>query len=192
MWQLPASLIDRLGAACVGAACALVASYVIGSAPSVLAPSSRPLAPLEGALTYHHMYVGEDGLTHIKRNCRFGSLEKKGYAGTPQYVRNFASDFKVKTMVVTQQFAENPWHYCPSSQFVVTTAGRWYIETGDGDRIEFEVGDVLYQDNTAQHPMAVAGTQRAMHYSGALGPCNQLVIQVDRAPVTGQPGIFSD
>ena len=143
-------------------------------------------------LEYTHMYVGSDGLTHLKRSCKFGSLVKKGYAGTPQYVRSFASDFQVKDMVVTQQFAENPWHYCPSPQFVITTQGRWYIETGDGDRIEFSAGDVLYQDNTAEHPMATAGTQRAMHYSGAIGRCNQLVIQVDRKPETGAPGIWSN
>ncbi len=138
------------------------------------------------------MYVGEDGLTHLKRDCYFGSLQKKGYSGSPQYVRVFDKEFKIKTMIVTQQFAENPWHYCPSPQFVITTKGSWYIETGDGDRIEFRVGDVLYQDNIAEHPMAIAGTQRAMHYSGPVGgPCNQLVLQVDRPPRTGQPGIWS-
>lgn len=182
------AVIERIGAACVGAACALVASYVLGA--------SKPAAlslPLEGVISYHHMYVGEDGLTHIKRNCAFGSLEKKGYSGSPQYVRNFNGEFGLKSMVVTQQFAENPWHYAPSPQFVVTLEGSWYIETGGGERIEFNVGDVLYQDNTAEHPMAVAGTQRAMHYSGPVGgPCNQLVLQVDRKPKTGTPCVWSD
>ena len=166
--QLSSVLVERIGAACVGAACAIVASYLL----KARTPAQLP-APLEGALTYTHMYVGTDGLTHLRRGCRFGSLQKKGYAGTPQYVRNFASDFKVKSMVVTQQFAENPWHHCPAPQFVVTTGGRWYIRTGDGDRIEFQAGDVLYQDNDPNHPMAKAGTLNAMHYSGAIGPCNR-------------------
>ena len=30
-------------------------------------------------------------------------------------------------------------------QFVVCLAGSWYVETTDGDRKDFKVGEVLYQ-----------------------------------------------
>ena len=59
--------------------------------------------------------------------------------------------------MVTQQVGENPWHFCPSPQFVVTLEGSWYIRTSDGETTTFRPGDVLYQDNSAEHPLARRG-----------------------------------
>mgnify|MGYP002632888094 CR=1 FL=1 len=100
-------------------------------------------APLEGIIKYSQLYVNADGNTAIKQNCHFGALVKIGYSGTPQYVRTFASDFNVKTVVVTQQFGPNPWHYCPCTQFVITLSGQWYVETGDGTVTVMTPGDVV-------------------------------------------------
>ena len=141
---------------------------------------------------YHHLWVDGEGVTHVKRNCLFSDLERKGYAGTPQYVLDFVGKLRTKALVVTQQTGENPWHYCPSPQFVVTLAGRWYVKTGDGETLVMKPGDVLYQDNVKTHPMAEEGTRKAQHYSGARGgPCNQMVVQVDRAPEVNNPGCWS-
>jgi hypothetical protein len=154
-----------------------------------------------------------------------------------QYVRAFSAsdDFALTGLVVTQQVGENPWHYCPSPQFVVTLEGSWYIRTSDGKTTTFKPGvrgsasfllpsiapmacwwgyavdatrriyrghadaidariarrahrwhtqDVLYQDNSAEHPLAKLGASGqapsgAQHWSGAEGrPCNQLVLGV--------------
>ena len=183
------------GAALAGACLTLGASWMLKRRSSYRgAPYTLAEAPLEGIISYHHMYVDAEGNTRIKRDCSFGELIKKGYAGTPQYVRDFKGAFNVKTMVVTQQFGPNPWHYCPSPQFVVTLSGQWYIETGDGDIIVMTPGDVLYQDNTKDHPLAREGTRAAQHYSGVVpdtGPCNQLVIQVDTVPKAENAGIWS-
>ncbi|EOD18491.1 hypothetical protein EMIHUDRAFT_196792 [Emiliania huxleyi CCMP1516] len=71
-----------------------------------------------------------------------------------QYVRAFSStdDFLLTGLVITQQVGENPWHHCPSPQFVVTLDGSLYIRTSDGEVTTFSKGDG--------------------------GPCNQLVLGV--------------
>ena len=56
-----------------------------------------------------------------------------------------SDDFALTGLVVTQQVGENPWHFCPSPQFVVTLKGSWYIRTSDGKTTTFKPGDVLYR-----------------------------------------------
>mmetsp|Transcript_35252 Transcript_35252/g.77566 ORF Transcript_35252/g.77566 Transcript_35252/m.77566 type:complete len:205 (+) Transcript_35252:3-617(+) len=157
-------------------------------ATTAAAPRSNKV--LEGIIRYHHLWVDDHGETHVKRDCPFGPLEKKGYASdSQQYVKSFASDFKMADMIVTQQFGENPWHHCPAPQFVTTIAGSWYIKTTDGDVLIMKPGDVLFQDNIKSHPRAEGGTRKAMHFSGVHGdePCNQLIVQVDVEPQVGEP-----
>ena len=56
-----------------------------------------------------------------------------------------SEDFALTGLVVTQQVGENPWHFCPSPQFVVTLEGSWYIRTSDGKTTTFKPGDILYK-----------------------------------------------
>ena len=108
--------------------------------------SSAPAA--KGAIRYRQLWVSADGVTHIdEQEC--GKLETKDFTSTGgdaalQYVRAFSNsdDFALTGLVVTQQVGENPWHYCPSPQFVVTLEGSWYIRTSDGKTTTFKPGDV--------------------------------------------------
>jgi len=149
---------------------------------------------LTARLSGRRLWVDAAGETHVTRDLSFGQMEKKGYSGTPQYVRQFGPADAVKAMVVTQMFGENPWHYAPSSQFVVCLSGGWYVRTSDGKQVVFRPGDVLYQDNTARHPAARDGTQKAMHFSGVAPgeqTCSQLVIQVERKASADNAGEWS-
>ena len=81
---------------------------------------------------------------------------------------------------------------------MITLDGSWYIRTADGKTTVFEKGDVLYQDNSPQHPLASLGPSGqapggAQHWSGANGgPCNQLVLQVKpKSFPAAQPGSWS-
>ena len=119
--------------------------------------SSAPAA--KGAIRYRQLWVSADGVTHIDEH-QCGKLETKDFTSTGgdaalQYVRAFSDsdDFSLTGLVVTQQVGENPWHFCPSPQFVVTLEGSWYIRTSDGKTTTFRPGDVLYQDNSAEHPL---------------------------------------
>mmetsp|Transcript_19205 Transcript_19205/g.49966 ORF Transcript_19205/g.49966 Transcript_19205/m.49966 type:complete len:189 (+) Transcript_19205:205-771(+) len=163
--------------------------------------STAPAA--KGAIRYRQLWVSADGITHIdEHEC--GKLETKDFTSTGgdaalQYVRAFSAsdDFALTGLVVTQQVGENPWHYCPSPQFVVTLEGSWYIRTSDGKTTTFKPGDVLYQDNSSDHPLAKLGASGqapsgAQHWSGVNGgPCNQLVLGVKpRIFPAGKPGTW--
>ena len=123
----------------------LLGMGLTASALSSSAPAAR------GAIRYRQLWVSADGVTHIdEHEC--GKLETKDFTSTGgdaalQYVRAFSDsdDFALTGLVVTQQVGENPWHYCPSPQFVVTLEGSWYIRTSDGKTTTFKPGDVLYQ-----------------------------------------------
>mmetsp|Transcript_46751 Transcript_46751/g.109051 ORF Transcript_46751/g.109051 Transcript_46751/m.109051 type:complete len:197 (+) Transcript_46751:32-622(+) len=139
-------------------------------------------SPQAGVINFTRLWVDEAGRTRLKR-CQLPGLEKKGSFGTTQYVRDLVGSVAPADLVFTQQLGDNPWHPCPSPQFVVTLAGAWYINTTDGDYIEFNAGDLLYQDDSKG--LIVSGVE-PVHYSGTIGgPCNQLVISVSRSPAPG-------
>ena len=58
-------------------------------------------------------------------------MEKKPLPGgkSAQYVRNITGQIEPSGIIFTQQVGSNPWHQCPTSQFVVTLAGAWYINS---------------------------------------------------------------
>ena len=139
----------------------LLRRHILGMGLTASALSTAPAA--KGAIRYRQLWVGADGVTHIdEQQC--GKLETKDFTSTGgdaalQYVRAFSDsdDFALTGLVVTQQVGENPWHFCPSPQFVVTLEGSWYIRTSDGKTTTFKPGDVLYQDNSAEHPLVRRG-----------------------------------
>ena len=92
-------------------------------------------SPPPGVIRYRQLWVSDDGVTHLAER-RFGGLETMDFTSTGgdaamQYVRAFSStdDFLLTSLVITQQVGENPWHHCPSPQFVVTlpAAGRLVV-----------------------------------------------------------------
>merc|ERR1719204_1899047 len=97
----------------------------------------------KGVIGYYQLWVDEEGITHIDEQ-QFRNLTEKGFSSTAlQFVRSFTDrDFSLSGLVVTQQTGENPWHHCPSPQFVVTLEGSWYIRTSDGKETTFTAGDV--------------------------------------------------
>ena len=183
---------EFVASAACGAACGAAAVlWLLRSQPD--RPKRRsPPTSLEGIIEYSQLWVRADGSTSVTQGLSFSGLERKGYSGTPQYVREFGpSDFVVKRTLVTQMTGDNPWHYAPSAQFVVVLSGAWFVKGTDGSTTVFRPGDVLYQDNTKAHPAAKDGTQRAMHYSGVAPgetTCSQLIIQVERSASVNNPG----
>ena len=108
------------------------------------------------------------------------NLTKTGAFGTAQYVRDLTGIMGPSNLIVTQQLGPNPWHFCSKTQFVVTLAGSWFVNTTDGGHVVMNPGDVLFQDDSAENPA------KGKHFSGSIGgPCNQLVLQVKKAPVVG-------
>ena len=90
-------------------------------------------------------------------------------------------------VIFTQQMSANPWHQCPTAQFVLTMAGSWYVNATDGSSIVMTAGDVLYQDD--MRGLRINGREPS-HYSGSAGdaPCNQLVISTSMPARLGPSG----
>ena len=156
--------------------------------------SSSSSSHLTSIKSYYQLQVDEHGETSIAKQ-NFHNVETKGYSNAPQLVQQLDPEFATPTNVIFTQLAgENPWHHCPAPQLVVCLAGSWYIRTTDGNATKFYPGDVLYQDNTEQHPAVLAAAQLggnssnnnknnhiAMHYSGSNNnkPCDQMIVQLD-------------
>lgn len=132
--------------------------------------------------SYYQLVVDANGSTSMMERD-FTGVKEVGYSNTPQLLKKLDPSFaSPRNVMFTSLAGENPWHYCPAPQIVVCLAGGWYIRTTDGHVTEFRPGDVLYQDNTKEHPAALEGTRQAMHFSGSLDdgkPCDQMIVQLD-------------
>jgi hypothetical protein len=135
---------------------------------------------------YTHLWVDKDGETHLKE-CSMQGFDLKSYAKDtpPQFVREGDPLSKVTFSELPPGNRQEP-HPCPQVQFVVCLAGSWYVETTDGDRKDFKVGEVLFQDDVEDSPAA----KTPKHASGVNGdePNQQLILQVDREPEVDNPG----
>eukprot|EP00931_Biecheleriopsis_adriatica_P114961 TRINITY_DN90825_c0_g1_i1.p1 TRINITY_DN90825_c0_g1~~TRINITY_DN90825_c0_g1_i1.p1 ORF type:complete len:176 (-),score=17.75 TRINITY_DN90825_c0_g1_i1:348-875(-) len=133
--------------------------------------------PVPGVLRFTRLWVSSDGHTHLQ-DCTMKQTEKKLLRGgkSAQYVRDLSGVLDPTNLTFTQMAAdtENPWHQCPTAQFVVTLSGSWRVNTTDGSSIEMGAGHVLFQDN--YQGLQVNGTQ-PQHFSAAVGgACNQLIV----------------
>eukprot|EP00928_Gymnodinium_smaydae_P086867 TRINITY_DN71279_c0_g1_i1.p1 TRINITY_DN71279_c0_g1~~TRINITY_DN71279_c0_g1_i1.p1 ORF type:complete len:185 (-),score=11.92 TRINITY_DN71279_c0_g1_i1:122-676(-) len=184
MWPSLVVLIDALVA---------FARRSFGGLADVWSPALGP-TPVEGNISYVHLWVSADGETHLADCLVQGLVSKKLPGGqSVQYVQNLfdvVPGLNSTNVIVTQQVGPNPWHHCPQTQFVVTLSGTWFVKATDGSQRHLPPGTWLFQDDTSKHPAAKNGTRRAMHYSEAEGPCNQMVLQWKKEPVIGHPCPF--
>ena len=123
----------------------LLRRHLLGMGLTASALSTAPAA--KGAIRYRQLWVSADGITHIdEHEC--GKLETKDFTSTGgdaalQYVRAFSNsdDFALTGLVVTQQVGENPWHFCPSPQFVAVWNRRVLLHAIDATPARWR-GDV--------------------------------------------------
>jgi hypothetical protein len=138
---------------------------------------------------YTHMWVSKDGETHISE-CEMKGFLLKSFAqkGAPQYVKQSSIEPNKTSFTQLPPGTVSPMHSCPGVQYVFDMSGSWYVETTDGTRREFQPGEVLFQDDVENSPAA----KPPQHASGTVGsePCNQMVLQVNRAPELDNPCPF--
>ncbi|WP_417725693.1 hypothetical protein [Salipiger sp.] len=94
------------------------------------------------ALTYTHMYSGDDGLTHFKEV----ELEPR----TDEKTFRVSSDVIPATGVFfreTEGEYDNDWHTAPNKTLVVVLEGGLEIVASDGTSRVFKAGDVFLQDD---------------------------------------------
>merc|ERR1712054_117545 len=89
------------------------------------------------------------------QDCTIQNMTKLPLPGgeTAQYVRDLNGTVQPTQLIFTQMAPDstNPWHQCPTTQFVVALAGSWYVNTTDGDSVVMGPGHVLYQGLRRTH-----------------------------------------
>jgi hypothetical protein len=157
---------------------------------SLSSSSSTPPQEKASLKSYYQLVVDREGETSVLKRD-FKDVQEVGYSNTPQLLTKVPASFATPTNVIfTALQGENPWHHCPTPQLVVCLRGGWYVKTTDGIRVDLLPGDVIYQDNTADHPAARTGTHAAMHFSGSLDndePCDQMIVQLELKDGGGTP-----
>ena len=76
----------------------------------------------EQVIRFTRLWVSSDGHTHLQ-DCTMAQVSKKPLPGgkAAQYVRDLSGVVDPTKLTFTQMAAgsENPWHQCPTAQFVV-------------------------------------------------------------------------
>ena len=96
-------------------------------------------------ITYWHLWVGEDGMSHQKA-CTMTQFQKESMGGDADDQWN-SNKIKQKT---TTMFSVLPvgwvggWHENPKPQWIVPLSGRWSVEAMDGTKQEFGPGDMSF------------------------------------------------
>jgi quercetin dioxygenase-like cupin family protein len=138
-------------------------------------------AKLEKLKSYYHLVVDEKGETSMVKR-EFQEPEDQSTETTARLSevikKTFASPSKI---TFTRLQGESPWHNCPDPQIVICLSGSWWVKTTDGKTTDMYPGDILWQDNSEDHPAFEKGTKKSQHYSGTPEGehCDQLILNVD-------------
>ena len=138
-------------------------------------PARSPVAP------YYSLWTGPDGRSRLNR-CELADFVSKSISdgAAPQWLRELPGEVSGLRLAVLPVGWVGEWHESPQPQWVVPLAGRWFLETQDGQRAEMGPGDSHFGQD--QGTRKVDGTRG--HRSGQLGdePCVQLLVQFRESP----------
>jgi hypothetical protein len=129
---------------------------------------------------YWHLYTDEHGVSRQIR-CFLSDFEMKSMKppADPQWQGSKWRD--TATVMVTVQPVGwiGEWHENPAPQWIVPLAGRWFVESMDGTRVEMGPGDLSFGGD--QHTRPTNG--RKGHRSGTVGdePAVLMVVQLEGA-----------
>ena len=135
--------------------------------------------------SYPHVYTKPDGRSSIKTSTLAG-FEEKSMGG------NSGSQWNLEWLTeqpCTILFSELPadfdgdWHENPKPQWILPMEGGWWVETQDGKRAEFRVGELSFGGDQNTTPDADGNKG---HRSGVLDgkPCRMMIVQL----LDGEPG----
>ncbi len=129
---------------------------------------------------YWRVGVNQDGVSHQERR-EITAFEHGGMGGAaPQW------NAKLPVQPIHAMFSVLPvgwtgdWHENPKPQWIVPLAGRWFVETMDGHRVEMGTGDVSFGGD--QNCKADAEGHKG-HRSGVLGdePVVLMIVQMEQS-----------
>lgn len=157
---------------------AMAALSLAALSPAALAQEKPQTSP---TVTYWSVWADKTGATH-QTHCGIHDLKFVEFAppAAPQWAKPMETPSKRQQLAVLPVGWQGAWHKNPSPQWIIPLAGRWYVESTDGKRVEMGPGEMAYGGD--QNAKEVNG--RIGHQSGAVGkePVAQLIVQLDQAP----------
>lgn len=137
-------------------------------------------------LHYWHLWADADGVSHQSR-CALDHFQQQSMSGAaPQW--NDVQDGSKATVVfsVLPVGWVGDWHENPKPQWIVPLSGRWYVESMDGQRVEFGTGDISFGGD--QHCQPDAHGHKG-HRSGTVGaqPAVLMLVQLEQPTEPGRP-----
>ena len=130
------------------------------------------------AVRYWHLWAGPDGVSH-QSECAMTDfhLQSVQAPAAPQWQgRKTTSPTTVMVTVLPVGWI-GEWHLNPKPQWIVPLSGRWFVESMDGTRAEFGVGELSFGGD--QNAREIDGKKG--HRSGVVGgaPAVLMLVQFD-------------
>lgn len=117
------------------------ASYVGADTPAVAA------APIQ-ALTYLHLYVDAQGVSHFKSERLVSRSTSAEGMARPLNIYQFAGA-KNPTLVWLGRGVVEDWHKAPRRQFLMGVQGAAEVTAGDGAVRQVTPGTIMLMDDTS-------------------------------------------
>jgi predicted outer membrane protein len=154
----------------------------------VLTPAfGRAAGQDKPTVPYWHVWTDDNGVSHQNR-CEFSAFKLQSISpgAAPSWLDKLSTPGATVLVVAQPPGWVGEWHENPKPQWIVPLAGRWFVETMDGKRVEMGPGELSFGGDQNTKPDARG---RRGHRSGTVG--NQtsvnLIVQLEKDPFAGRP-----
>jgi hypothetical protein len=148
------------------------------------APGDPPTVP------YWHLHVDPDGASR-QTLCRMTEFELASIRppADPQWQGPRHHDGMTVLFTVLPAGWVGAWHENPAPQWIVPLSGRWFVESMDGQRVEFGPGEISFGEDQGCTPR----DGRTGHRSGTVGaaPAVLMIVQFDTRRAAATPCRFA-
>ena len=140
-------------------------------------------------IAYWHVYVDEHGASR-QTLCHIEGFSMRSIPGAaPQWQDDLVRAPATVNLSVLPVGWVGEWHENPKPQWIVPLAGRWFVETMDGQRVEMGAGELSFGED--QGCVADANGRKG-HLSGTVGdePAVLMLVQLEVPSTRAQPCRF--
>ncbi|HEX4052094.1 MAG TPA: hypothetical protein VHY19_14575 [Steroidobacteraceae bacterium] len=141
------------------------------------------------SIGYWHVWADADGMSHQSR-CHIDEfvLESMQPPAEPQWQGRRMRGTTSTLISVLPVGWIGQWHENPRPQWIIPLAGRWFVETMDGTRVEMGPGEFSFgADQGCREREGRRG-----HLSGTVGtvPAVLMIVQLEDAQLPSGPCIW--
>jgi hypothetical protein len=101
-------------------------------------------ADTKPAVSYWHLRTDDQGISHQTR-CQITEFEKAGIQPRtpPQWIGSKTNGDATVFVTVQPVGWLGDWHENPEPQWILPLSGRWFVESMDGQRVEWDLARCL-------------------------------------------------